>query len=215
MPERLISLEGGPVLMCPIEIFKSTYLFPSLCFGPTDRDGSEKRQICCVRQGANPAANPRLLLPKTPLAFNIYGQIAVEDCFLTARGRHRPTDEEPVASCWLQARPNIASDISWRGIIPTIEAIVEEYGGIVDPSQLLTVGPDGKLRLQVIWQGCVGDSGWQLPMFDEFGTEHVPASISEVPFGEPVHAVFSIELVHDRRAGTRTVFASLFGIFKA
>ncbi len=52
-------------------------------------------------------------------------------------------------------------------------------------------------------------------MFDEFGTQRVPASISEVPFGEAVHAIFSLEFVHDRHAGTRTIFASLFGIFKA
>ena len=52
-------------------------------------------------------------------------------------------------------------------------------------------------------------------MFDEFGTERVPASISEVPFGQPVNAVFSIKFVHDRRAGMRTVFASLFAILKA
>ncbi|KAI1782040.1 hypothetical protein LXA43DRAFT_906979 [Ganoderma leucocontextum] len=212
MPERLITLgDGQTSMLCPIKIFKSTYLFPSLCFAPTDRDGSEKRHVCCVHQDAS----PRLFLPKTPLVFSIYGQIAVEDCFLTARGRDRPTDQEPVTSCWLQARPNITSDISWRGIIPTIQAIVNEYGGTVDPSHLLTVGPDGKLRLQVIWQGYIGDSGWQLPMFDEFGTERVPGSISDVPFGEVVNAVFSIEFVHDRRAGTCTVFASLFGIFKA
>ncbi len=61
----------------------------------------------------------------------------------------------------------------------------------------------------------VYQSGEQLPMFDEFGSEQVPASISEVPFGIPVHAVFSIEFVHDRRAGTRTIFASLFAIMKA
>ncbi|KAI1784484.1 hypothetical protein LXA43DRAFT_1066735 [Ganoderma leucocontextum] len=212
MPEPLIALgEAESTMMCPIEVFKSTYLFPSLCFGPIDRDGSEKRHICCVRQDAS----PRLFLPKTPLVFNIVGQIAVENCFLTAHGRDRPPDEEPVASCWLQARPNIVSDISWRGIIPTIEAIVDEYGGVVDPSHLLIVGPDEKLRLQVIWQGCVGDSGWQLPIFDEFGTQCVPASISQVPFGEAVHAVFSIEFVHDRTAATRTVFASLFAIIKA
>ncbi len=154
MPEPLIMVgEGAPAMMCPIEIFKSTYLYPCLCFGTTDRDGSEKRYVCCVHK----RANPQLLLPKTPLVFNVYGQIAIEDCFLTARGRLRPMDEEPVASCWLQARPNVASEIRWRGIIPTIEAIVDEYGGVVDFSHLLMLGPDGELRLQVIWQGSVGE----------------------------------------------------------
>ncbi len=154
MPEPLTMLgEGEPAVMCPIEIFKSTNLFPSLCFGTTDRDGSEKRYTCCIHQNGN----PQLPLPKTPLVFNVYGQITPEDCFLTARGRLRPMDEEPVASCWLQARPNIASDIRWRGIIPTIEAIADEYGGVVDFSHLLMLGPDGKIQLQVIWQGDVGE----------------------------------------------------------
>ncbi|PIL33218.1 hypothetical protein GSI_04668 [Ganoderma sinense ZZ0214-1] len=212
MPEPLIAVgECEPAVICPLEIFKSTHLFPSLCFGTTNRDGSEKHYICCFPQHAN----PELPLPKTPLVFSLYGQIAIEDCFLTVRGCLRPMDEEPVASCWLEARPNIAADILWRGIIPSIEAIVDKYGGVVDPSHLVALGPDGNVRLQVVWQGNIGESGWRLPMFDEFGTQRVPASISEVPFGEAMHATFSLEFVHDRRAGTRTVFASLYGMFKA
>ncbi|PIL33641.1 hypothetical protein GSI_04264 [Ganoderma sinense ZZ0214-1] len=214
MPEPLVSLtQSKPIIICPLETFKSIYLFRNLRFGPIDRDGSEKRHICCVCEDSPPA----LIRPKTPILFDVLGQIAVEDCFLTARGCPRPANEEPVASCWLQQRPNIVSDLKWRGIIPVIEAIVEEYavGSEVDTSRLLTVGPDGKLRLQVIWHGEVGEFGLQLPIFDELGTEQVPESISQVPFGVPVHAVFSIEFVHDRRAGTRTVFASLFAMLKA
>ena len=52
-------------------------------------------------------------------------------------------------------------------------------------------------------------------MFDEFRMKHVPASILHVPFGELVHAVFSLEFMHDRRARMHTVFASLFAIVKA
>ncbi|PIL31912.1 hypothetical protein GSI_06616 [Ganoderma sinense ZZ0214-1] len=159
--------------------------------------------------------HPHLFLPKTPLLFKIIGQITVEECFLTARGHLRPPDKEPIASCWLQQRPNITSDITWRGIIPTLEAIIEQYGGEVDPSELLALGPDGKLRLQMTWQGDVGETGRDLPIFDELGIQRVPASISDVPFGEAVHAVFSIEFVHDRTAGARTVFASLFAMHKA
>ncbi|PIL30529.1 hypothetical protein GSI_07229 [Ganoderma sinense ZZ0214-1] len=98
-----------------------------------------------------------------------------------------------------------------------LEGLVDEYavGCQVDMSKLLAVGADGKLRLQVIWQGDIGEPGQNLPMFDEFGVEKVPASISEVPFGEPVHAVFSIDFVRDRRAGTRTIVASLFSLTKA
>ncbi len=51
-------------------------------------------------------------------------------------------------------------------------------------------------------------------MFNELGIQCVPASISDVPFGEAVHAVFSVDFVHDRTAGTRTVFASLFAMHK-
>lgn len=146
------------MLMCPVEIFKSTYLFGSLRFGPIDHDGSEKRHTCCIPRDVI----PRLLLTKTPLLFKIIGQISVEDCFLTARGHLRPPDEEPVASCWLEQRPNIISDITWRGVIPTLEGIIDKYGGEVDPSHLLTIGPDGKLRLQVTWQGDVGEASTYL-----------------------------------------------------
>ena len=57
-------------------------------------------------------------------------------------------------------------------------------------------------------------SSLQLPIFDELGRQQVPASILEVPFGEPVHVVFSIEFIHDCRAGMRTVFTLLFAIVK-
>ncbi|PIL34350.1 hypothetical protein GSI_03125 [Ganoderma sinense ZZ0214-1] len=212
MPEALVTLNERTI-MCPIELFKSTFIFSTLRFGLLDCDGSEKRYTCCI----SPDALPRLTQPKTPILFSLLGQIAVKDCFMTARGCLRPPDEEPVASCWLEQRSNPVSDLTWRGILPTIKALVQEFaaGSEVDTSQLLAVGADGKLRFQVIWQGDVGESGGDLPMFDEFGTEQVPASISQVPFGQPVHAVFSIDFVHDRQAGKRTVLASLFALMKA
>ncbi|PIL28807.1 hypothetical protein GSI_08851 [Ganoderma sinense ZZ0214-1] len=134
-----------------------------------------------------------------------------------ARGRLRPSDEKPVTSCWLQQRPGPVSDRIWHGILTTIGALVDEYavGTQVDTSKLLAVGADGKLRLQVIWQGDIGESG-QKPscvlMNPVLGRS--PASISEVPFGEPVHTVFSIDFVRDLRAGTRTIVASLFALMK-
>ncbi|PIL28753.1 hypothetical protein GSI_08797 [Ganoderma sinense ZZ0214-1] len=113
-------------------------------------------------------------------------------------------------------RPGPVSDRIWHGILTTIGALVDEYavGTQVDTSKLLAVGADGKLRLQVIWQGDIGESGQNLPVFDESSAEKVPASISEVPFGEPVHTVFSIDFVRDLRAGTRTIVASLFALMK-
>ncbi len=70
-----------------------------------------------------------------------------------------PPTRSRVASCWLQQCPNIVSDLKWARILPVIEALVEEYGvgSAVDTSWLLVVGPDGKLQLQVIWQGEVGE----------------------------------------------------------
>ena len=78
---------------------------------------------------------------------------------MTAQGCLQPSDEEPVASCWLQQRPNPVSDLTWHGILPTIEALIDEFavGSEVDTSKLLTVGTDGKLRFQVIWQGDIGE----------------------------------------------------------
>ncbi|PIL36307.1 hypothetical protein GSI_01970 [Ganoderma sinense ZZ0214-1] len=135
MPEPLITVgECEPTVMYPIKIFKSTFLFLSLCFGTTDHDSLEKCHVCCISQHAN----PKLPLPKTPVVFSLYGQIAVEDCFLTTRGHLQPMDEELVALCWLEACPNVATEIHWRSIMPTIKAIIEKYGGEVDPSHLLT-----------------------------------------------------------------------------
>ena len=51
-------------------------------------------------------------------------------------------------------------------------------------------------------------------MFDEFSMEQVPASISQVPFGQPVHVVFSIDFIHNRQVNKRTIFASLFAMMK-
>ncbi len=144
MPEPLVSLSDRTII-CPLELFKSTYLFPTLRFGPVDREGSEKRYVCCI----SPDALPRLISPKTSILFNVLGEIAVKDCFLTAQGCLRPPDEEPVASCWLQQCSNIVSNLTWRSIVPAIGALVEKYavGAEVDTSRLLAVRSDGKLRL--------------------------------------------------------------------
>ena len=82
MPEALVSL-CEPLLMCPLEMFKSIHLFTHLCFGLLNHNRSEKHHICCICE-ENP---PFTTHPKMPVLFNIVSQIAVEDCCLTARGR--------------------------------------------------------------------------------------------------------------------------------
>lgn len=157
MPEPLVSLSKCTII-CPIKLFKSTILFPWLHFGPVDHDSSKKHHICYVVHKVLPClyTSPK---PKMPILFNILGQIAVENCFLTTWGCLWPSNEEPIASCWLQQCPNIVSDLTWCSILPAIKALIDEYAVTckVNTSKLLIVGVDGKLQLQVIWQGEVGE----------------------------------------------------------
>ncbi|KAI1782565.1 hypothetical protein LXA43DRAFT_1068576 [Ganoderma leucocontextum] len=171
MPELLVALsEAQSILICPLKSSNQHICSPSLCFVVINYNGSEKHPICCICRDVS----PHLFLPKTPLIFNILGKIAMEHCFLTTQGHLWPTDEEPVASCWLQGHLNSISKITRCSIILIIEAVVDEFGDMVDTSHLLSIGADRKLQLQIIWQREVGE----LPVFDRFGVQQVPTSIS-------------------------------------
>ncbi|KAI0323823.1 hypothetical protein GY45DRAFT_1215746, partial [Cubamyces sp. BRFM 1775] len=133
-----------------------------------------------------------------PLLLEITGQIAIQNCFLTAHG-YRNTEEpednsEPTASCWLEARPDAVSRTYWRSVLPTVHSIMEHIPGDVDISGFVSVAADGAVRLQVIWEADEGETiETALPMFDEDENRCVPRSIAEVPFGVCVRAVFTME----------------------
>ncbi|KAI1786735.1 hypothetical protein LXA43DRAFT_897380, partial [Ganoderma leucocontextum] len=152
---------------------------------------------------------------KRPLLFDIVGQIAPYQCYLTARGLPQPGDlvgKEPVVSCWLEARPHFMSEINWRGVKDSVGKVIEAISGNVDTSRLFAKDDDGRPMLQIIWQGYSGQTAGVLPMFDALGNHRVPATISEVPFGEAMHACFSIEYYSCRQTGTRIAFANLVRI---
>ncbi len=155
MPEPLISILDSQPYLGPLHTLASEFISVGLVFGPTDRDGSEKRHVLCI-QHRN--ARTRELLPKQPLLFDVVGQICHEDCFFTADGiPHMDPPEEPVASCWLEPRPHMVSEINWRGVLGSVQKVVTHISGPVDTSRLLAVGANGEPKLQVIWQGNPGE----------------------------------------------------------
>ncbi len=52
-------------------------------------------------------------------------------------------------------------------------------------------------------------------MFDAEGNHCVPVAISDVPFGQAMHASFSMEYYFCRQSGTRIAFANLVRIVNA
>ncbi|KAI1793318.1 hypothetical protein LXA43DRAFT_988141 [Ganoderma leucocontextum] len=217
MPEPLVTLEeADATYLGPFYAINALIITPGFTFAPCDRDGSRSRRICCIQHRKVATGE---LLPKRPLLFDIVGQISPDQCFLTARGLSQPSDpadEEPVASCWLEPRTHIMSEINWRGVEDSVGKIVQAIPGDVDTSRLFARDEGGRPKLQVIWQGYSGETtAATLPMFDAEGYHRVPAAISEVPFGMAMHASFSIEYYFCRQTGTRIVFANLVRIVYA
>ncbi|OBZ69713.1 hypothetical protein A0H81_10072 [Grifola frondosa] len=78
-----------------------------------------------------------------PVAFEVLGRIAVEDCHLTRGG---PLVEDSgnlpvVASCWIEALPDFGSEIYWRRIRPAAEVIVNAAPGPVNTSHIFRADP--------------------------------------------------------------------------
>ncbi|KAJ8456697.1 hypothetical protein ONZ51_g11969 [Trametes cubensis] len=216
MPQQqLVTLENSPhSVLCPFYVAASINNNLILCFALSEHRGSEKRYICCVRRTPlNLGARPL-----RPLLLEITGQIAVNNCFLTAHGHKDPErpddDSEPTASCWLEARPDTISRTYWRSVLPTVHSIMEHIPGEVDISGFVSVAADGTVRLQVIWEASEDETiETALPMFNENENRCVPRSISEVPFGVCMRAIFTVEYHYDSNSlGPSKLFASLVRI---
>ncbi len=154
MPSELITLEtSSNIILCPL-YFLSMFQEFVVCFAITEEDEEtfEYRHICCLRP--DPLVfEPR---PERPVLFELIGQIATRDCWLTALGVENNQDpDDPFASCWVEARPDDISRIYWRSVLPTVEAIINVIPGNVDSTKLISVGRPGAVgtvRLQVIWR---------------------------------------------------------------
>ncbi|KAI0658949.1 hypothetical protein C8Q70DRAFT_1054633 [Cubamyces menziesii] len=216
MPPQLVTLEDAPrIILCPLHVVTSAHSNLVLCFATSDESGSEVRRMLCVRKTPL-VPGPR---PRMPLLLEIVGQIAADNCYLTVDGHPNTAaadgtaaeDDEREASCWIEARPDVVSRIYWRSVLPTIQTIAEHITGEVDMSNLVTVTPNGSVRLQVIWQPSPGETiTSSLPMFNEAGEHQVPATLADVPFNVAVRVVFTLEYHYDREQdGPRTLFASL------
>lgn len=154
MPANLVILENAPdIYMCPFFAFKATYVHVAICFSTHEREGSMRCCICCLRRNTT---FQRELAPLVPILFEVVGQIVAENCFLTLDGIF-PDDPPPnsglgpVASCWIEPRPNDISHTYWRSLEPTINTINEYIHGNINTSCLITTGQDGSMQLQVIW----------------------------------------------------------------
>ncbi|KAI1782022.1 hypothetical protein LXA43DRAFT_905138 [Ganoderma leucocontextum] len=199
MPSPLVILsEADNILLCSLHTFSTTYLSQALCFGVSDRNTSEWCRIVCVRR----TSITRTLLPKTPVVFDIIGQISGgSECFLSVDGVPRDTSStnaasaEPVASCWMEPRPNVVARVNWNGVQASVEQILAEIPGEVDTSRFIR-SEDGMMKIQLVWQGYPGETGASLPMFDELGNHYVPATRSDIPFDRPMHAASGKSLWH-------------------
>lgn len=150
-PRRLITLEGSPhILLCPLPVVTSVNNNLILQFALSEHRGSKTRYIACA-QRAPLLPGPR---PVLPLLLELLGQIAVTDCYLTSRGYTDPGDphSKPIASCWIEARPDLVSEIYWRSVLPTIQTFKADIPGAADISDLLSVASDGSVRVKVRWE---------------------------------------------------------------
>lgn len=158
MPADIITLDSAPdIILCPLYFIT---MFPqfAVCFAITEDDEftHEFRRICCLR----PDPLAYLPRPKRPVLFEVIGQIAAHDCHLTARGDEEHQDpNDPVASCWVEARPDDVSRIYWRSLLPTIQSVMDVIPGAVDSSKLVAGRADSveSVRLQVIWRAPDGE----------------------------------------------------------
>lgn len=160
MPPKPITLENATQTIIVPLYFLSMFRQLLVCFAVTEYQHyagkHEYRRICCLRPDTT-IFNPR---QKRPVLFELVGQIAREDCYLTALGdeAHQEPDD-PVASCWVTARPDIISRIHWRSVLPTIQDIMDTIPGGVDSSKLVAgrVNDIASVRVQVLWRAPDGE----------------------------------------------------------
>ncbi|KAI1781642.1 hypothetical protein LXA43DRAFT_908153 [Ganoderma leucocontextum] len=185
------------IIIIPLYAITMVYISLTICFTTWDFDPDthEEHEICCFRfTDLPPHLDPR---PKVPILFKVIGQIALEDCFLTADGYECPessgAEDEHLATCWIETRPDYISETYWLGVVPAVQEIANHIPTDVDTSKL--IGEDeGQVRLQVCYQPPAGQSITStLPLYNIRGERQVPSCISEVPFGHPMRVAFALE----------------------
>lgn len=158
MPPEIVTLEtASDVILCPL-YFLSQFPQFVVCFAVTEVDEQthEYRRICCLHP------NPVMFEPRArrPILFELIGQIATHDCHLTVRGDEEHQDpDDPIASCWVEARPDDISRIYWRSLLPAVQEIMEAIPGAVDSTKLVYGYAQAveSVRLQVIWRAPDGE----------------------------------------------------------
>ncbi|KAI1781718.1 hypothetical protein LXA43DRAFT_1105466 [Ganoderma leucocontextum] len=190
------------IIIIPLAAVTMIFTQLSVCFSTWEYDPEthEEREICCLQFSNLPSSlDPRL---KVPILFEIIGQITHEECFLTADGYEAPEsssqEDERLATCWIETRDDFISHIYWLGIVPAVREIATHIPGDVDTSRLLAE-ENGEVKLQVCYQPPAGQSiASTLPLYNVHGDREVPASIAEVPFGQPMRVAFALESCYFR-----------------
>ncbi|KAI1781612.1 hypothetical protein LXA43DRAFT_908281 [Ganoderma leucocontextum] len=170
-------------------------------------------RVCCRRPAAPHTING-VRAPRTlqPFIFELVGQIAEEDCHLTADGYGNRT-ESPIASCWIEPRADCVSRREWAESARTIHHILDS---IREPwSADVLVEEGNPLRIQLFYEPPEDRSLQEsLPVYERNGRRHVPMSLSEVPFGRAMRFLFTIHYSHNLTIndGPRMVYAEIYAM---
>ncbi|KAI0365888.1 hypothetical protein BV20DRAFT_1098068 [Pilatotrama ljubarskyi] len=188
-----------------------------LFFAPTV--DSDEHFVCCMPVDPPepfPVDND-MEIDSTPIIFTVIGQIAPEECYLTAQGDQRAARPDhsrsgPLASCWLESRPDRASCLEWRQIPSAIARVASAAVGPVNTSRVLRFMPnDGAVQLRVRFAPRDGELRDTLPFFNnEWNARVIPETLKEVPFNTPIRAMFTLEYVYE--GDERFLFADLFSL---
>ncbi|KAI0673880.1 hypothetical protein C8Q78DRAFT_1019575 [Trametes maxima] len=149
--------------------------------------------------------NPRHEIDVLPVVFTVIGQIAPEDCFLTTTGdtrtpRQDHIQDRPLASYWLESRPDRDSCLEWRQLSMAIEHVVSIAEHPLNTSRVVRFVPnEHAVQLHVRFCPEEGELDDTLPLvkLGPPNTRLVPASLSEVPFNQPLRASFTLEYIHE------------------
>ncbi|KAL6302955.1 hypothetical protein BKA93DRAFT_735774 [Sparassis latifolia] len=173
--------------------------------------------LCCIHLQLEQSPSTSEKIP-SGILFEVMGQIAIQDCYLTTCGDSEhypePDDGSPAISCWIEPLPDILSCADWRKAMRAITKIVE-----MGPESLLHLlrhvrmdlpGIDF-MQLQVGWRPRASeDMIADFPLFNRKGKQTAPTSISEVPFGKPVQVLFTLYSVE--QCGEKYLYAHLISI---
>ncbi|TFK92371.1 hypothetical protein K466DRAFT_480763 [Polyporus arcularius HHB13444] len=177
-----------------------------------NREEDDVRYVLCHRR-EEPTPPDRQ--SNVPLLFDDIGEVSRDDFALTGYGIIGRPDEEvreaPMASGWLQERPNKMSNINWRAVPRTVRTITDSIPAFdVDTSTLYRMTEDNSPQLKLTWQGFPGETtATHLPLFDADGDRNIPMSEDDFPFEQPLHALFTMDMYHNTATNRRYLTANL------